>query len=251
MVFYLIILGLDEDFKRTYSAAKEAAGRVRGELIMDIERLKTEWQNQKLKGYLFDTPLDVINKDVRKKAQMPNCKYQLAIFTGIAVAVIIAAVGAMAIYKEHSLSARAASLILIAINFFELFWLLQWRLKEYNKNYELPAKRFLIVERDTIEKKLRQIRWQLPWSGITSLLGLAFGAQSLFFDFPTGERYLDRLIGFTVPLLMYHFSELWKIKSELPIVLATIEREFKQFEDPGIGRTSCRVGHESSDTNAP
>jgi hypothetical protein len=50
----------------------------------------------------------------------------------------------MAIYKEHSFSARIASLILMTINFFDLFWLLQWRITEYNKNYELPAKRFPI-----------------------------------------------------------------------------------------------------------
>jgi hypothetical protein len=140
----------------------------------------------------------------------------------------------MAIYKEHSLSARITSLILMIINSFELFWLLQWRIKEYNKNYRLPVKRFLIVERDTVKKKLRQIRWQLPWSGITSLLGLAFAAQSLLVDFITGERYLDFLIGFTVPLLMYHFTEMRKMRSELPIVRATIEREIKQFENPGI-----------------
>jgi hypothetical protein len=201
---------------------------------MDLERLKTEWRNRKLEGYLFDTPLDVITKDIRKKARKRFCKYLLGNFTGIAVAVIIAAIGIMAIYKAHSISARAASLILMMINFFELFWLLKWRIKEYNKNYQLPAKRFLIVERDSIEKKLRQIRWQLPWSGITSLLGLSFFAQSIFIHSATGERYLGFFIGFTVPLLMYHFAEMWKMKSELPIVLAMIKREIKQFEDPGI-----------------
>ena len=201
---------------------------------MDFERLKTEWRNQKLEGSLFDKPLDVITKDVRKKARKRFCKYLLGNFTGIAVAVIIAAVGVMAIYKEHSLSARAASLILMTINFFETYWLLKWRIKEYNKDYQLPVKWFLIVERDSIEKKLRQVRWQLPWSGITSLLGLAFFAQSFFIHFTTGERYLDFLIGFTVPLLMYHFTEMRKMKSELPIVLAMIEREIKQFEEFNI-----------------
>jgi hypothetical protein len=112
-------------------------------------------------------------------------------------------------------------------------------MKEYNKNYHLPAKRFLIAERDTIDKKLRQVRWQLPWSGITSCLELAFIALAIFIHFGTGDRYLNFLIGLTVPLLMYHFTEMWKMKSDLPIVLAMIEREIKQFEDAGISLDEC------------
>jgi hypothetical protein len=201
---------------------------------MDFERLKAEWQNQKLEGYLFDTPLDVITKDVRKRAQKRACQYLLGNFIELGAAVIIATVTVIAIYKEHSLLARAASLILMMINLFEMFWLLEWRIKEYNKNFQLPAKRFLIAERDSIEKKLRQIRWQLPWSGITSLMLLAFVALSIFIPFTTGERCLDLLIVITIPLLMYYFTELWKMKSDLPIVLAKIKREIKQFEDTGI-----------------
>jgi hypothetical protein len=201
---------------------------------MDFEQLKTQWQNQKLEGYLIDTPLDVITQDVRKRARRRANTYLLGNFTGIAGSVFIAAIAVAVIYKEHSLLARAASLILMMINFFEVYWLLKWRIKEYNKNFCVPAKRFLIAERDTIEKKLRQIRWQLPWSGITSLMGLAFGALTIFIHFSTGERYLDFLIGITVPLLMYHFTELWKMKSELPSELAMIKREIKQFENAGI-----------------
>jgi hypothetical protein len=201
---------------------------------MDFERLKTEWQNQKLKGYRFDTPLDVITKDVRKKVRKRVCKYLLGNFIEIGVAVIIAAIGVMAIYKEHSISARAASLILTMINFYEMFWMLKWRIKEHNKNYQLPAKRFLIVERDLIAKKLRQVRWHLPWSGITSLLGIAYLALVCFTPFTTGERSLDLLIIFTVPLIIYYFTEMWKMKSELPIELAMIEREIKEFEEFNI-----------------
>jgi hypothetical protein len=201
---------------------------------MDFERLKTEWQNQKFEGYLFDTPLDVITKDVRKKARKRACKYLLANFIEIAAAVLIAAICVMAVYREHSLPVRAASLILMMINFFEVFWLLKWRITEYNRNFHLPARRFLITERDTMEKKLRQIRWQLPWSGITGLMVLAFLALSISMHWTTGERYLNFLIGFTVGFLIYYFTELRKMKSDLPVVLAMIKRDIQQFEEAGI-----------------
>jgi hypothetical protein len=201
---------------------------------MDFEQLKTKWQNQKFEGYLFDTPLDVITKDVRRKAQKRVRRYLLGNFGEIAGAALIAAIGVMAIYREHSLVARAASLILTTINLLELFRLLQWRIKEHNRNFYLPAKRFLITERDTMERKLRQIRRRLPWCGLTGLLGLAFAALYVSVHFTTGERSLDLLIIITLPLLIYYFTEMWKMKSDLPIALAKIKQEIKQFEEAGI-----------------
>jgi hypothetical protein len=196
---------------------------------MDIERLMIEWQNQKFEGYLFDTPLDVITADVRKRAQKRARKYQLGNFAGIGLAVVIVAAAIIAMYLEHALLVRVATLILMTINFCELLWMLKWRATEYAKPYHLPAKRYLIRERDLMEKKLRQIRWQLPWSGIVGLGGLVFIALAFFIDLTTGEAILDFLIGFSLPLLIIHFTALWEMKSELPILLDRINRKLSQF----------------------
>jgi hypothetical protein len=130
---------------------------------------------------------------------------------------------------EHSLLVRAATLVLMTINFCELLWMLKWRAEENKRPYYLPIKKFLIRDRDLMEKKLRQIRWQLLWSGIAGLGGLAFIALSIFIKFTTGDTILDFLIGFSLPLLIIHFTALREMKAELPILLERINRKIGQF----------------------
>jgi hypothetical protein len=198
---------------------------------MDIERLIKEWQNQKLEGSLFDKPIDVITEDVRKRAQKRARKYRLILFAGIGLAVVIAAAAIVTIYWEHSLLFQVATLILMTINFCELLWMLKWRATEHAKPYHLPAKQFLIRERDLMEKKLRQIRWQYPWSGIAGLGGLVFIVLAFLVNLTTGEEILDFLIAFSLPLLIIHFTALRDMKAELTIFLERINREIRQFEE--------------------
>jgi hypothetical protein len=196
---------------------------------MDFERLKIEWQNRKIEGSLFDKPIDVIIADVRKRAQKRARKYRLIQFAGIGLAVVIAAAAIIAIYWEHSLLVRVSTLILMTINFCELLWMLKWRATEHSKPYDLPIKKSLILDRDLIEKKLRQIRWQYLWSGIAGLGSLAFVALAFIINLTTGEAILDFLICFSAPLLIIHFTALRDMKTELPIMLKRINRGISKF----------------------
>jgi hypothetical protein len=198
---------------------------------MDIERLMIEWQNQKFEGYLFETPIDVIIADVKRMAQKRDRKYWLINFACIGLAVVIAAAAIIAIYLEHALPARVATLILMTINFCELLWILKWRVKEHTKPYDLPIKQFQLMERDRMDKKLRQIRWHLPLSGIAGFGGLAFVFFGIIIDLAAGETILNFLIIFSVPLLIAHFTDLCSMKTNLTISLERTNRGIRRFDE--------------------
>jgi hypothetical protein len=198
---------------------------------MDLEKLKKEWQNRKLEGYLFEKPIDVIIADVKKMVQKRNRKYWLINFAYIGLGVVIAAAAIIAIYLEHALLVRVATLILMTTNFCELLWILKWRVKEHTKPYHLPSKQFDLMERDLMDKKLREIRRHLPLSGIAGFGALIFVVLCIIIDLATGEAILDFLIFFSVPLLIAQFTALCSMKADLSIWLQSINREIKQFDE--------------------
>jgi small-conductance mechanosensitive channel len=188
---------------------------------MDLDRLMIEWHEQNFEGYLFDTPADKIRADIKEKAQKHHHRYRLVNFSGIALAVIVAAAAAMAIYLEQSLFVRMATLFLMAVNFFELLWVLKRRAEEYKKPFYLPVKRTLIEERERIKKRIRATRWQLIYTGIASLGGLIY----IVLDVSASEVILDFLVGFSVPFLIIHFTAILEAMMDLPRHLEKIERD--------------------------
>jgi hypothetical protein len=207
---------------------------------MDLDRLMIEWHEQEFEGYLFDTPSGKIAADIRKKAKKRQRKYRLINFAGVALAVIIATLAVVAINLEHSILVRAATLVLMAINFFELLWMLKQRADEYKKPGFLPAKDSLILDRESTLKQIRQIKWQILLIGMASLGGLVYLALDIIWNITTGETILNFLIGFSTPILLWHFASLLEARSDLPGQLKNIERELKKLIEIGTRTSSSQ-----------
>jgi fatty acid desaturase len=192
-----------------------------------------EWHERRFEGYLFETPPGVVTADVRKKDQRRNRKYRLLSFAGIALAVVVAAGAIVAIFLEHLLLVRIATLILMIVIFHELLWILKWRAEEYKKPYWLPAKSSLVEECARTRKKIRQTRWQVLWCAIAGIGGLVYLLLGFVFGVGTGEDVLEFLMAFAVPFLLIHFTELLDMRKDLPRTLEKIERDIKQLDgDP-------------------
>ena len=192
---------------------------------MDLDRLMIEWHEQKFEGYLFETPPDKIKEDVKKRAQKRHLKHRLVNFSGIALAIFVAAAAAIAIYLEHSLLVRVATFFLMAVNFFELLWMLKQRAEEYKKPFYLPVKSTLIEERERIKKRIRSTRWQLLYTGIAGLGGMIYLVLNFVFGVAASEAILDFLIAFSVPFLIIHFTAMLEAMTDLPLLLEKIERD--------------------------
>jgi hypothetical protein len=89
----------------------------------------------------------------------------------------------------------------------------------------------LIRERDLMDRKLIQIRWLLPLSGIASLGVLAFVVLTRIINLTTGDAILDYLIANCVPALVVDSTALYADKKYFSTRLERVNREIRQFDE--------------------